>query len=84
MNFGKEDLIIPLIAYVNKINKNKNLIILLITLLINTSLIPYLMNYIRSYKIIWPYNYNHGYIIYLFYGYIIHNYKFNSKFKFIF
>ena len=74
-------MIIPLISYVNKINKFQVYSYSLITLLINTSLIPYLMNYFGPYKILWPYNYNHGYIIYLFSGYIIHNYNFKSKFK---
>ena len=31
----------------------------------------------------WPYNYNFGYVIYLFSGYIIQNYKFNYKYKYL-
>lgn len=72
---------IPLLSYVDKANKNKVYSYCLITLLINKSIIPYLMNYIQSIKISWPYNYDHGFIIYLFIGYLIQNYRFKLKFK---
>ena len=74
-------MIIPLIAYVNKTNKIKIYSYCFLLLFINQSLIPYLMKYFENYKLSWPYNYNVGYIIYIFAGYLIHNNKFHPKFK---
>jgi hypothetical protein len=70
---------IPLIAYIDMFNKIKIYSISFSLLLINTSTIPYFMKFFNDNRIIWPYNYNLGYIIYLFAGYIIQNHKFNRK-----
>jgi hypothetical protein len=70
---------IPLIAYIDMFNKIKIYSISFSLLLINTSTIPYFMKFFNDNRITWPYNYNLGYIIYLFAGYIIHNHKFNEK-----
>ena len=61
----------------DKENKNKVYSYCLITLSINKSFIPYLMNYIQSIKISCPYNYNHRFILFLFIGYLIQNYRLN-------
>lgn len=74
-------MIIPLIAYVDKINKIKVYSYCFLTLLINQSIIPYLINFNKVEIISWPYNYNLGYAIYIFAGYIIQNYEFNKMFK---
>lgn len=63
-------MVIPLIAYVDKINKIKVYSYCFLTLLINQSIIPYLIRFNKSHKILWPYNYELGYIIYIFAGYI--------------
>jgi len=75
--------IIPLLAYVEKKNKIKIYYYCFIILLINNSIIPYFINFIRPKLYNWPYNYNFGYIIYLFAGYIIENYNFNKITKII-
>ena len=75
-------LLIPLIAYVNKKNKIQIYSYCLVILLINQSIIPYLLKFDRSNQIIWPYNFNVGYIIYIFAGYIIQNHSFNKGFKY--
>ena len=75
-------LIIPLIAYVHKINKIHVYTYCFMALLINQSFIPYFLKFIRNNRIHWPYNYDTGYVIYIFAGYIIHNHKFDKKFKF--
>ena len=74
-------MIIPLIANVEFINKIKTYSYGFLILLLNTSIIPYFINFFNNLGIRWPYNYNCGYIIYLFAGYIIQNYKFNIKIK---
>lgn len=74
-------MVIPLIAYVDKINKIKVYSYCFITLLINQSIIPYLIKLYRNSKILWPYYYHLGYIIYLFAGYIIQNHNFNKRNK---
>ena len=74
-------MIIPLIAYIEKRNKFKIYLYCLIMLLINQSIIPYLLSFFHSNTLFWPYNYNFGYIIYLFAGYIIHNYKISKNLK---
>ena len=75
-------MLIPLIAYVNKKNKFEIYSYCFIILLINQSIIPYFLNFNRNNKIIWPYTFKLGYIIYLFAGYIIQNHKFNKRFKY--
>lgn len=76
-------MIIPLIAYVEKKNKIKIYSYCFIALFINQSLIPYLITMIKPDLNYWPYNYDFGYVIYLFSGYIIQNYKFNYKYKYL-
>ena len=44
------------------------------------SLVPYLIKVLKL-KIIWIYNFQFDYMIYIFAGYIIHNYKFKIIFK---
>lgn len=75
-------MIIPLIANVEKKNKIKIYSYCFFILLINQSLIPYFIVTVLPKLKQWPYNYNFGYVIYLFAGYIIQNYKFNFKNKF--
>ena len=75
-------MVIPLIAYVNKKDKIHVYSYCFIVLLINQSIIPYFFKFIRNQIIIWPYNYDNGYIIYLFAGYIIQNHRFYPKLKF--
>ena len=36
-----------------------------------------------NFDILWPYNFSSGYIVYLFAGFIIQNYKFNKIFKYL-
>lgn len=74
-------MVISLIAYIDISQKIKIYSFSFTLLLINTSIIPYFLNFFNDKRIIWPYNYRLGYIIYLFAGYIIHNYNFNSKTK---
>ena len=74
-------MIIPFIAYVELHNKIKIYLYGFLILLLNTSIIPYFINFFNKIGDRWPYNYNFGYIIYLFAGYIIQNYKFNIKIK---
>ena len=74
-------MMIPLIAYVDKINKIKVYSYCFLTLLINQSIIPYLINFHQAHIISWPYNYDLGLVIYIFAGYIIQNYEFNKKYK---
>ena len=73
-------MIIPLLAYVDKSKKIKTYTYCFITLIITQSLIPYLINMFHA-NLSWPYTFNPGYIIYIFPGYIIQNYKFNIKIK---
>lgn len=85
-------MIIPLFAFINKSCKIQIYKYALIILIINNSTIPYLITIFHQYSyllnktkknayISWPYNYNSGYIIYLFAGYIIQNSKLNKIFK---
>ena len=76
-------MIIPLISTVEAVKKIKIYFYCFIVLFINQSLIPYLINSFKPTLKYWPYNYNFGYIIYLFAGYIIQNYKFKSLYKFL-
>lgn len=74
-------MVIPLIAYVQKINKIQIYSYCFLILLINQSIIPYLLKFNRNNIVIWPYNYDSGYIIYVFAGYIIQNHRFEKKYK---
>ena len=75
-------MIIPLIAYVDKSKKMKIYWYCFIMLILNQSLIPYLIDLIYP-SLIWIYSIKSEYIIYIFPGYIIQNYKFSSLLKFI-
>ena len=80
-------MIIPLISFIEKSNKIKIYSYGLLIIIINTSTIPYLINIFYYYSnllnksnqssinviIKWPYNFNSGYVIFLFAGYIIQN-----------
>ena len=85
-------MIIPLISFIDKSKKIKLYSYGLIFIIINQSTIPYLINIYLNYinlsneskygfNIKWPYNYNTGYLAYLFSGYIIQNTKFNLIIK---
>ena len=71
---------IPLISYIEKKNKVKIYTYGFIILMVCKTLVPYLIN-VLNLKIIWIYNFKFDYMIYIFAGYIIHNYKFKIIFK---
>ena len=73
-------MIIPLLAYVEKQKKIYIYIYCFLTLLTTQSLIPYIFDVFKI-NIIWPYKIKAGYIIYIFSGYIIQNYKFSKAMK---
>lgn len=75
-------MVIPLIAYVDKSKKIKIYSYCFIALILTQSLIPYLINLLCP-NLAWIYSINSGYIIYIFPGYIIQNYKFSKIFKLI-
>ena len=75
-------MIIPLLAYVEKSKKLYIYIYCFFALLITQSLIPYIID-IFHLNLDWPYNVSVGYIIYIFSGYIIQNYKFSKTLKII-
>lgn len=75
-------MIIPLPAYVDKSKKIKIYSYCFIVLIITQSLIPYIKNILCP-NLAWVYSFNPGYIIYIFPGYIIQNYKFHKKIKLI-
>ena len=75
-------IIIPLIAYVDRSRKIQIYSYCFITLIITRSLIPYLINIFNP-NLSWPYSFNPGYIIYVFPGYIIQNFKFHISIKFL-
>ena len=75
-------MMIPLLAYVEKSKKIKVYSYSFITLLITQTLIPYLISLFEP-RLIWIYNIKIGYIIYIFAGYIIENYRFEMKWKLI-
>ena len=71
---------IPLISYIEKKNKIKIYTYGFMILMVCKTLVPYLIN-VLNLKIIWIYNFKFDYMIYIFAGYIIHNYKFKIIFK---
>ena len=75
-------MIIPLLAYVEKSQKIKIYSYCFITLMITQVLIPYLISLFQP-NLIWVYNIKVGDIIYVFAGYIIHNYSFKKELKLI-
>ena len=70
----------PLISYIEKKNKVKIYTYGFILLLVCKILVPYLIN-VFNLEIIWIYYFPFDYMIYIFAGYIIHNYKFQIKYK---
>ena len=74
--------LIPLLAYVEKSNKMKIYTYYFLLLLFIQSIIPYLISLLGN-KIVWIYNLHIGYLIYIFAGYIIHNYNFSKLSKII-
>ena len=75
-------MIIPLLAYVQKSEKVKIYSYCFITLLITQTICPYLINLFEP-RLKWIYSIKVGYIIYIFAGYIIQNYKFKKIWKII-
>ena len=75
-------MLIPLLAYIEKSTKIKIYIYFFFLLLITQSFIPYLISLFGN-KLIWIYNLNVGYLIYVFAGYIIQNYTFSGIIKII-
>ena len=69
-------MLIPLVAYVENSNKLRIYTYCFFLLLITQSIIPYLINLFAD-KMIYIYKINVGYMIYIFAGYIIHNYNFS-------
>jgi hypothetical protein len=76
-------MIIPLIANVEKKKKIEIYSYCFLILLLNQSLIPYFISTVLPNLGKWPYNYNFGYVIYLFAGYIVQNYQFNFIIKYL-
>ena len=75
-------MLIPLLAYIEKKNKIRIYSYYFFLLLISQAFIPYIISLFGN-KIIWIYNLNIGYIIYIFGGYIIQNYIFTKNAKII-
>ena len=73
-------MMIPLLAYVEKAKKIKVYSYSFITLLITQALIPYFISLFEP-RLLWVYKIKIGYIIYIFAGYIIENYRFEMKRK---
>ena len=73
---------IPLVAYIEKLNKIKIYSYCFIILLVTQSLIPYIINVFHL-PLVWIYKRNIEYIIYIFPGYIIQNYKFPILYRYI-
>ena len=73
---------IPLVAYVKKLNKIKIYSYCFIILLVTQSLIPYIINAFHL-PLVWIYKRYIEYIIYIFPGYIIQNYKFPRLYRYI-
>lgn len=73
---------IPLVAYIQKLNKIKIYSYCFIILVVTQSLIPYIINVFHL-PLVWIYKRNIEYIIYIFPGYIIQNYKFPTLYRYI-
>ena len=73
-------MMIPLLAYIEKEKKIKVYSYSFITLLITQTLVPYFISLFEP-RLIWIYKLKIGYIIYIFAGYIIENYRFEMKWK---
>ena len=75
-------MLIPLLAYIEKSQKIRIYTYYFFLLLLTQVLIPYLINLFGN-KIVWIYQLNVGYLIYIFAGYIIHYNTFSNLFKII-
>ena len=73
---------IPLISYVEKSNKIKIYSYCLIILIATQALMPYIIN-VFHFPLVWIYKIDIKFIIYLFPGYIIQNYKFSQLYRYI-
>ena len=73
---------IPLVAYIKKLNKIKIYSYCFIILVVTQSLIPYIINVFHL-PLVWIYKRKVKYIIYIFPGYIIQNYKFPKLYRYI-
>ena len=74
--------LIPLLAFVERSSKIFIYSYYFFFLLITQSFIPYIFSLFGN-KMIWIYRLNIGYLIYIFAGYIIHNYTFSIFLKVI-
>ena len=75
-------MIIPLLAFVEKKQKIKIYSYCFLALLVTQVIIPYLIKVYQP-KMVWVYKINVDKIIYVFAGYIIHNYNFPNSTKLI-
>lgn len=75
-------LLIPLVSFVEKNNKIRIYSYYFFVLLIVQGIIPYLISLFGN-KLVWIYNLNVGYLIYIFAGYIIHNHVFSKYSKIV-
>ena len=75
-------MLIPLLAFVEDSNKIRIYTYFFFLLLITQSFIPYIISLFGD-KIIWIYKLKIGYLIYIFGGYIIHQYTFSKLTKII-
>lgn len=73
-------MLIPLLSFVEKSNKIRIYTYYFFLLLLTQSIIPYFFSLFGN-KLVWIYNLNIGYLIYIFAGYIIHNYSFSTIVK---
>ena len=75
-------MLIPLLAFIEKQKKIRIFSYYFFLLLITQAAIPYLIKLFGN-KIVWIYNLDIGYLIYIFAGYIIHNHKFSKIEKYM-
>ena len=75
-------MLIPLLAYIENGKKIRIYTYYFFLLLITQAFIPYIISLYGN-KIVWIYKLNIGYLIYIFGGYIIHNYSFSTNAKII-
>ena len=75
-------MLIPLLSFVEKKNKIRIYTYYFFLLLLTQSFIPYSFSLLGN-KLVWVYKLKIGYLIYIFAGYIIHNYPFSKLSKVI-
>ena len=73
-------MLIPLLAFIEKTKKIRIYTYYFFLLLSTQAFIPYIISLYGN-KIVWIYKLNIGYLIYIFGGYIIHNYSFSTNAK---